>query len=54
MAACLICHGAWSAGWAWREIRPLLRQAGHEVVTPSHTGRGERAHLARPRERKPT
>lgn len=48
MATFLICHGAWSAGWAWRKVRPLLRAAGHEVLTPTYTGLGERAHLASP------
>ena len=48
MATYLICHGAWSAGWAWKKMRPLLRAAGHEVFTPSYTGLGERAHLAHP------
>ena len=46
MATYLICHGAWSAGWAWKKVRPLLRAAGHAVFTPSYTGLGERAHLA--------
>lgn len=48
MATFLICHGAWSAGWAWRKMRPLLRAAGHDVFTPTYTGLGERAHLAHP------
>lgn len=48
MATFVICHGAWSAGWAWRKVRPLLRAKGHEVFTPTYTGVGERAHLARP------
>ncbi|MFL5286685.1 MAG: alpha/beta fold hydrolase [Rhodopila sp.] len=48
MATYLICHGAWSAGWAWKKIRPLLRAAGHDVFTPTYTGLGERAHLAHP------
>src|SRR3954463_12320887 len=48
MATYLICHGAWSAGWAWKKLRPLLRAAGHEVFTPTYTGLGERAHLAHP------
>lgn len=48
MALYLVCHGAWSAGWAWKKVRPLLRAAGHEVFTPSYTGLGERAHLAHP------
>ena len=46
MATFLICHGAWSAGWAWKKVRPLLRAAGHEVLTPTYTGLGERAHLS--------
>jgi pimeloyl-ACP methyl ester carboxylesterase len=46
MATFLICHGAWSAGWAWKKVRPLLRAAGHEVFTPTYTGLGERAHQA--------
>jgi pimeloyl-ACP methyl ester carboxylesterase len=48
MATYVICHGAWSGGWSWRKIRALLRQAGHEVFTPTYTGLGERAHLAHP------
>ncbi|WP_424136345.1 alpha/beta hydrolase [Roseomonas chloroacetimidivorans] len=48
MATYLICHGAWSAAWAWKKVRPLLRAAGHEVLTPTYTGLGERAHLAHP------
>ena len=48
MATFLICHGAWSAGWAWKKVRPLLRAVGHEVFTPTYTGLGERAHQASP------
>ena len=48
MATFLICHGAWSAGWAWKKVRPLLSAAGHEVFTPTYTGLGERAHQANP------
>jgi pimeloyl-ACP methyl ester carboxylesterase len=46
MATFLICHGAWSAGWAWKKVRPLLRAAGHEIFTPTYTGLGERAHAS--------
>ena len=49
MAAFVVAHGAWSAGWAWKKMRPLLRQAGHEIYTPTYTGLGEREHLADPR-----
>jgi pimeloyl-ACP methyl ester carboxylesterase len=44
MATFVVCHGAWSAAWAWKKVRPLLRKAGHEVFTPTYTGLGERAH----------
>ena len=42
----LVCHGAWSAGWAWKKMHPLMRAAGYRLVTPSYTGLGERTHLA--------
>lgn len=48
MATFLVAHGAWSAGWAWKKMRPRLRDRGHELITPTYTGLGERAHLARP------
>ncbi len=48
MATFLICHGAWSAGWARKKVRPLLQAAGHTVFTPTYTGLGERAHLTGP------
>ena len=48
MATFLVAHGAWSAGWAWKKMRPLMRTAGHEFWTPTYTGLGERAHLANP------
>src|SRR5712692_104802 len=46
MATFLVSHGAWSAGWAWKKMHPLMTE--HRLLTPSHTGLGERAHLARP------
>jgi pimeloyl-ACP methyl ester carboxylesterase len=48
MATFVVAHGAWSAGWAWAKVRPLLRARGHEVFTPTYTGLGERAHQAAP------
>ena len=48
MATFVIAHGAWSSGWAWKKMRPLMRKLGHELFTPSYTGQGERAHLAHP------
>lgn len=44
----LLCHGAWSSGWAWKKMHPLMTAAGHCLLTPSYTGMGERAHLANP------
>ena len=46
MATFLVAHGAWSAGWAWRKVRPLMRARGHDIFTPTYTGLGERSHLA--------
>src|SRR3954462_10851679 len=48
MATFVVAHGAWQAGWAWKKMHPLLRAAGHALITPTHTGLGERSHLARP------
>ena len=48
MAVIVLAHGAWSAAWAWKKVRPLMAAAGHEFVAPTYTGLGERAHLARP------
>src|SRR6201988_2861412 len=44
----LVCHGAWSAGWAWKKMHPLMAGAGHRLITPTYTGLGEREHLANP------
>jgi pimeloyl-ACP methyl ester carboxylesterase len=44
-ATFLVCHGAWSAGWAWKKMHPLMAAAGHRLVTPTYTGLGEREHL---------
>jgi len=48
MATFLVAHGAWSGGWSWKKMRPLMRAHGHRLITPTHTGLGERNHLARP------
>ena len=48
MATIVVCHGAWSAGWAWKKMRPLMGGAGHELFTPTYTGLGERHHLGTP------
>jgi pimeloyl-ACP methyl ester carboxylesterase len=48
MAIFVVAHGAWSAGWVWKKMHPLMARRGHRLVTPTYTGLGERAHLARP------
>lgn len=48
MATIVLAHGAWSSAWAWKKMRPLFQVAGHSFFSPSYTGLGERAHLARP------
>jgi pimeloyl-ACP methyl ester carboxylesterase len=44
----LVAHGAWSAGWVWKKMHPLMAAAGHRLITPTQTGLGEREHLATP------
>lgn len=46
MATFVLVHGAWHGGWCWRDTARALRAAGHEVHTPTHTGVGQRFHLA--------
>lgn len=46
MSTFLVAHGAWSAGWVWKKMHPLMQAAGHRLVTPTYTGVGERSHLA--------
>ena len=46
MASIVLAHGAWSAAWAWKKMRPLFAAAGHQFFSPTYTGLGERAHLA--------
>ncbi len=45
MATIVLVHGSTSGGWVWKEIALKLRDAGHEVYTPTLTGLGERVHL---------
>ncbi|GAN77531.1 alpha/beta fold hydrolase [Acidisphaera rubrifaciens] len=47
MALFLFVPGAFHGGWAFDMLRPVLERAGHAVMTPTLTGVGERAHLAR-------
>ncbi len=44
----VLVHGAWGGSYGFRAVRRLLQARGHEVLTPSLTGLGERSHLTGP------
>jgi len=46
MAKFVLVHGAFQGGWVYARVARLLRDAGHDVYTPTLTGLGERSHLA--------
>jgi pimeloyl-ACP methyl ester carboxylesterase len=48
VATYVLVHGGGHGGWCWQRVARRLRQAGHDVYTPTLTGLGERAHLLRP------
>lgn len=48
MATFVLVHGAWSGAHGFRHVRRALQQQGHQVLTPSLTGIGERQHLTGP------
>jgi pimeloyl-ACP methyl ester carboxylesterase len=48
MATILLAHGAWSAAWAWKKMRPLMVASGHVFLTPTYTGLGVHADQASP------
>jgi pimeloyl-ACP methyl ester carboxylesterase len=48
MSTFLLCQGGWRGGWYWKRVAGILRAEGHQVLTPSYTGLGERAHLLTP------
>src|SRR3546814_14910460 len=45
MTTFVLLHGGGMGGWTWKYVRPLLQKAGHEVLSPTFTGFGERIHL---------
>ena len=45
MTTFVLLHGAWHGGWCWNRVRPLLRDQGHDVFTPTFSGVSDRAHL---------
>jgi pimeloyl-ACP methyl ester carboxylesterase len=44
----VIVHGAWGAGYEWKEVGKRLRAEGLDVYRPTLTGMGERSHLSSP------
>ena len=46
MATFVLVHGAFQGGWVYARVARILRQAGHDVYTPTLTGLGERSHLS--------
>jgi pimeloyl-ACP methyl ester carboxylesterase len=44
----VIVHGAWGAGYEWKEVGARLRAEGFDVYRPTMTGMGERSHLSSP------
>lgn len=48
MTFAVVAHGAWSSGWAWKKMYPLLEPRGFHLVIPTLTGLGQRSHLAHP------
>ena len=47
-ATFVLVHGGRQGGWSWQRVARRLRALGHEALTPTLTGLGERAHLLRP------
>lgn len=43
MRTFVLVHGAWYGGWCWAHVARQLRDAGHEVYTPTLSGLGEHA-----------
>jgi len=41
----VLVHGGGHGGWCYQRVARILRAQGHEVLTPTLTGLGEREHL---------
>jgi pimeloyl-ACP methyl ester carboxylesterase len=48
VATYVLVHGGGHGGWCYDRVAPLLRAAGHDVLTPTLSGLGERADLLGP------
>jgi pimeloyl-ACP methyl ester carboxylesterase len=45
METYVLVHGGGHGGWCYRKVAGMLREAGHDVHTPTLTGLGDRKHL---------
>jgi pimeloyl-ACP methyl ester carboxylesterase len=45
MATFVLVHGAWHGGWCYQRVATILREQGHQVLTPTLSGLGEYSHL---------
>lgn len=41
MSTFVLVHGAFSGGWAWNKVIPLLEKEGHQVFAPDMPGHGK-------------
>jgi pimeloyl-ACP methyl ester carboxylesterase len=48
MTTFVLVHPAWHGGWCWKKVALRLRRSGHEVLTPTLSGLGDRSHVATP------
>lgn len=48
MGTYVLVAGCWLGGWAWEDVAPRLRAAGHDVHPVTLTGLGDRVHLGGP------
>ena len=48
MATYVLVPGGAHGGWCYQRVARILREAGHDVYTPTMTGVGERSHLLSP------
>ena len=37
----VLVHGAWTGGWCWKKLQPLLEAEGHTVIAPDMPGHGD-------------
>lgn len=44
----VLVHGGWHGAWCWEAVTRILRDAGHEVHTPTLTGLGNRSDILDP------